>query len=235
MAIIFSPVTQDVLEGSFQPRPRHAFIMAHSAEQIADEDEGLAAVAIEELERSGFEPIKATDIPGTGDYLEKIINLIRGCGFGVAVFSPYTPAPTLGNIFFEVGMCHVFGRPVLMLKTDEAKTPSDFVRTEWVSLKRGKEDRFRQDVRSALQKIAESADFFQSLGDVAMEAEDVDYELAFERYKQAVLIGGNQQALARIEEIYDLLERKPAEDPLRMTRLKLRRSVGHFVKLVPGA
>lgn len=207
--------------------------MAHSAEQIADEDEELARGAVEELTRSAFVPIKATDVSGTGDYLEKIINLIRGCGFGVAVFSPYTPAPTLGNIFFEIGMCHVFGKPVLMLKTDEAKTPSDFVRTEWVSLKRGKEERFRQDVRSALQRIEESSDFFQSMGDVAMEAEDVDHELAFERYKQAVLIGGNRQALAQIEEIYDLLDRKPADDPLRMMRLKLRRAIGHFIKLTP--
>ncbi len=198
MAIIFSPVTQDVISGPYKPRPLHAFIMVHSAEHVADVEEKLHAVVREELKRKKFTPFKAADVGGTSDYLEKIIGLIRGCGFGVAIFSEYTPAPTMANIFFEVGMCHVFGKPVLLAKTEEAKIPSDFVRTEWVSLRKDKEERFRSDLGKALESIKEAGAFYKDMGDVALEADEVDYEVAFERLKQAVLIGGDETALTQI-------------------------------------
>ena len=185
MAIIFSPVTQGVLEGPFVPRPRDSFVMIHSAEQVAEEDIRLERIVGEELRRKDFKSVRATDVGGTGDYLEKIIQLIRGCGFGVAIFSEYTPAPTLANIFFEVGLCHVFGKPVLLAKTDTVSTPSDFVRTEWVSLRVGKEGRFRQDVRRSLNSIEDAGRFFVKTGEVALKAND--YELAFERYRQGYM------------------------------------------------
>lgn len=202
---------------------------------MAEEDEALAGVAAEELRRFGFIPLKAADVAGTGDYLEKIINLIRGCGFGVAVFSPYTPAPTLGNIFFEIGMCHVFGKPVLTLKTEEAKTPSDFVRTEWVSLRRGGEDRFRRDVRNALQAVEDAAGFFKRMADVALEAEQVDYELAFERYKQAVLIGGDEEAVRRIGHVQQALRADERGGQMEVSRLRLLEAVSQFLRLLPGS
>jgi hypothetical protein len=232
MAIIFSPVTQDVIEGPFIPRPRHAFVMMHSAEHISEAEKRVEAVVVDELADRNFSPIKATDVGGTTDYLEKIIGLIRGCGFGVAVFSEFTPAPTLANIFFEIGMCHMFGKPVLLAKTEEAKTPSDFVRTEWVSLKKGREDRFRSDVRKALSAIEQAAVFYRDMAEVAIEADDVDYEIAFERYRQAVLISADPEALAQIHLIYERLAAGGDENALRVSRRRLRADVGYFAKQV---
>lgn len=234
MAIVFSPVTQDVLEGAFQPRPRHAFVMAHSGDALAPDHVSLLSVAVAESSRAGFVPLKATEVPGTGDYLEKIIGLVRGCGFGVAVFSPYTPPPTLGNIFFEVGLCTVFGKPVVILKTEETKIPSDFVRTEWVSLGKGGEDQFRKNVRRSLNSVRESAEYFRRLGDVALAAERVDYELAFERYKQAILIRHDAGAVVRTEEIRTALEAGSQEHVMDVSRTKLLSSVREFLSLLPA-
>jgi hypothetical protein len=63
------------------------------------------AATREVLDEKNFTAITATDIRGTSDYLTKIIDLIRGCGFGFAIFSDLTPARTMGNIFFEAPNC----------------------------------------------------------------------------------------------------------------------------------
>ena len=126
--------------------------------------------------------IRATDVGGTGDYLEKIIGLIRGCGIGVAVFSEATPPATLANIFFEVGLCLMFGRPVILAKTAEAKTPSDFVRTEWVA-RYEDEGQFRTNLLATLDTLrGEVVCYYRSIAEVAIDADEIDYELAFERF-----------------------------------------------------
>lgn len=216
--------------------------MVHSGEAVAPEDLNLLRLAEEELGRARFTPIKAVDVGGTMDYLAKILGLIRGCGFGVAVFSERTPAPTLANIFFEVGLCHVFGKPVVLVKTEEARPPSDFVRTEWVSLRssNGKkalrdkgEAEFRGGLERALDYVGEAAAYYRDLGEYAMDPESVDYEVAFERFKQAVLIGGDREALEQIRKIHAALAGGSQTDPTRAMRQRLRKEVGQFLKLVP--
>ena len=235
MALVFSPVTQDVIEGPFQPRPRHAFLMLHSGDPRSRLDRELEGSTCEALSAEGFEAIRATDLPGTGDYLEKIIGLIRGCGLGIAVFTEATPPPTLANIFFEAGLCLMFGRPLILAKTAEAQTPSDFVRTEWVA-RTDDEGEFRATLSGTLQTLRdESVGYYRSLADVALEADEVDYEIAFERLAQAYLLGGRQADLGRLGEIYDAL-RSPSQDPrLHIVRRRLRTTVGHFVKLASEA
>jgi hypothetical protein len=232
VALIFSPVTEDVLGGPFKPLPRHAFLMLHGNERRADEDRDLERMVCEALDVRAFIPIRATDIGGTGDYLEKIIALIRGCGFGVAIFSEKTPAPTLANIFFEVGICHVFGKPVVFAKSDDAKMPSDFTRTEWVA-RRDDDDQFRDALLKTLSRIDALPDFYRKQADVAMEADDPDYEVAFERYRQAILIGDDAESRERIDEIYATLGGRASPVKLHAARARLRQAVGEFRTHVP--
>lgn len=232
MALIFSPVTEDVLEGPFKPLPRHAFLMLHDNEQRADEDRDLERIVCEALGARAFTPIRATDVGGTGDYLEKILTLIRGCGFGVAIFSEKTPAPTLANIFFEVGICLVFGKSVVFAKTQKAKVPSDFTRSEWIA--RGDDDdQFRESLLKSLARIEGLPEYYRKQADVALEADPPDYEGAFERYRQAVLIGDDGEARDRIEEIYSVLRGPASAAHLQVARARLQKSVGEFRALVP--
>ena len=231
MALVFSPVTQDVVEGPFRPRPRHAFLMLHSGERRSRLDRDLEESANDVLSESGFVPIRATDVGGTGDYLEKIIGLIRGCGLGVAIFTEATPPPTLANIFFEVGLCLMFGRPVILAKTAEATTPSDFVRTEWVAHYED-EDQFRSNLASTLATLRDEAvPYFRSIAEVAMDADEIDYEMAFERFAQAYFLGEEPEDLGRIRDISEAL-RSPSQDArLHIVRRRLRNAVGHFLQL----
>lgn len=233
MALIFSPVTEDVLGGSFKLLPRHAFLMLHGSATRAREDRDLERMVCEALGERSFTPIRATDVGGTGDYLEKIIGLIRGSGFGVAIFSEKTPAPTLANIFFEVGICLVFGKPVVLAKTADAPVPSDFTRSEWVA-RDGDDDQFRESLLKSLTRIGELAEFFRKRGDVALEADPPDYEGAFERYRQAVLIGDDSESRNRIDEIHAALRRRSPSADLGAARARLQQSVSEFRAHVPA-
>ena len=233
MAFLFSPVSQDVLEGPFQPRPRHAFLMLHSGERRSRLDREMDATVCAALDEAGLTPLRAADVGGVGDYLDKIVGLIRGCGLGVAIFSEATPPPTLANIFFEVGLCLMFGRPVVLAKTAEALTPSDFVRTEWVAQYED-EGQFQANLSRTLETITQHAPtFYRTIGAVALEADEVDYELAFERYMQAVLIAHAPADLRQIERIYADLRDPSRDDRLHVVRRRLRTSVGQFLKMVP--
>ncbi|HTR01273.1 MAG TPA: hypothetical protein VMH83_14840 [Candidatus Acidoferrum sp.] len=127
--------------------------------------------------------------------------MIRGCGFGTAIFSEFTPASTLANIFFEVALCNLLGKPVILVKTERAMAPSDFVRTEWVTYKDSKAQQFKTEFADSVNAVFKLAAYYEILGDIAMDAEFVDLELAFERYRQAYLITGGVIVKGKISQL----------------------------------
>lgn len=234
MALLFSPLSEALLEGPFRPFPRSAFLMLHSGSTIAPIEREMDSLTVKRLDRLKHPVKKATRQPGTKDYLEKIIQIIRGCGFGIAIFSENTPAPTLANIFFEIGLCGVLGKPVILVKSERAKPPSDFVRTEWITFKIGEHKRFRKDLDQSIQSVRDLATYYEELGDLAFDAEDADLELAFERYRQAILIADRQVVRNKINRILTALDdkTKPAHQ-LEASRSRLRTSIREFRKLLP--
>ena len=160
--------------------------------------------------------------------------MIRGSGFGTAIFSEYTPASTLANIFFEVALCNLLGKPVIIVKTKDAKAPSDFVRTEWVTYTTGKGAQLKKEFAGSVDAIIELAKYYDTLGDIAMEAEEIDLELAYERYKQSMLITNSTASKRKIKKILSRLS--DLSDPsssLKPARSRLRKSVAEFCKLLP--
>jgi hypothetical protein len=205
----------------------------------ASQAEAVMAGAVREILTSmRFHPVTAVDIRGTSDYLGKIVDLIRGCGFGVAIYCDQTPARTMGNIFFEVGVCGVLGKPVQLVLSGQRSTPSDFVRTEWIEYKAGQKGELRQALRESFDRIEQLAGFYKTLGQLAMEAPLADLELAFERFKQAVLIADDPGPRASIVEIRRRLEDTPrrrsgTRDDMASHRTRLLKAVSEFLALLP--
>jgi hypothetical protein len=233
MPLLFSPLSEGILEGPFKPFPRSAFIMLHSSRNVSKAEEQMDQVVSNCLARLDHPVRKASRQSGTKDYLEKIIQLIRGCGFGVAIFSELTPAATLANIFFEIGLCGVLGKPVILIKSEKAKPPSDFVRTEWITFY-DDSTRLRRDLEKYIKSIRELSSYYEDLGDLALAAEGVDLELAFERYRQAILIANREPVRTKIRNILASLgdDAEPAH-LLRASRSRLRKSIQEFDKLLP--
>lgn len=123
MALLFSPVDQTELVDAVEPRPRTAFLMLQLDGNLTATDQIMSSEVKDALARAEFNVVTASDVRGTGDYLHKILGLIRGCGFAVAVFSDRTPPRTLANVFFEVGMAGVLGKPVQLVLTGDTRHP----------------------------------------------------------------------------------------------------------------
>lgn len=236
MPLLFSPVDQAELIAPFDPRPRTAFVMLQLGEGVPPADQFMAAEVRAALADRNFSAVTASDVRGTGDFLSKIVNLIRGCGFAVAIFSDKTPARTLANIFFEVGVAGVLGKPVQLVLTGPNPAPSDFVRNEWIAYRPRRSADFRASLRASLGRMDELSAYYRTIGDVALEAERPDLELAFERYKQAVLIGGDRAAVAGVERVRDLVvaaRRAEGRDDMASHRERLDRAMSEFLRLLP--
>ena len=152
MPLIFSPVDLSELRGPFRPRPRSAFLMLQLGGTISSSEVRIKELVARSLLARNIEAVTAAAVPGTGDYLQKIVDLIRGCGFGFAIFSDLTPARSLANIFFEVGVAGVLGKPVQLPLAGPAPPPSDFVRTEWIRYDDAHEARFETQLTDVLGK-----------------------------------------------------------------------------------
>jgi hypothetical protein len=234
----FSPIDQSELANPYTPRPRGAFLMLRLGKGASQAEMEMAAAAREVLSSMCFQPVTAADIRGTGDYLGKIVDLIRGCGFGIAIYCDQTPARTMGNIFFEVGVCGVLGKPVQLVLSGQQATPSDFVRTEWLEYKAGQKLKLRRALRESFDRIEQLADFYGTLGQLAMEAQVADLELAFERFKPVILIAEGPEPRASIIEIRRRLEktprkRSPIRDDMASHRMRLLKAVSEFLASLP--
>jgi hypothetical protein len=212
--------------------------MMRLGNEVPQAEATIIRMTREILQQKHFAPVTAVDIKGKTDYLNKIVDLIRGCGFGIAIYSDQTPARTMGNIFFEVGICGLLGKSVQLVYTGEHATPSDFVRTEWIKYRPGREADLRRELESSFERIEELAEFYKKIGDIALGGEEADLELAFERYKQAVLISNHAQARQSISEISLRLKgvrkRRSVADDLSSHRVRLLKSVEEFLALLPA-
>jgi hypothetical protein len=211
--------------------------------RIAPAEETMATIVREILTNQRFTALTAAEVRRTTDFLHKIIDLIRGCGFGIAVFSDRTPARTLANIFFEIGVAAMLGKPVQLIWAGRnpkgTAAPTDFIRTEWIRYVVGEEGRFRDEVADAVSQIGEGATFYRQIGDVALNAPEPDLELAFERFKQAVLIADDDEARERINGVRDRLlavttnPRRQLDGDMASHRARLLRTVTEFIGLLP--
>jgi hypothetical protein len=82
-------------------------------------------------------------------------------------------------------------------------------------------------------KIVEGAEYYRTLGFLALEAERPDLEEAFERLKQAILISDDRRARAELKKLRDRLKkanasRSPRNDDLASHRTRLLQAVEEF-------
>ena len=87
MPLIFSPVDLSELRDPFSPRPKSAFLMLQLGGTIAGSEIRMRQLVSDALTDRGIAALTTEVVSGTGDYLKKIVDLLRACGFGFAIFS----------------------------------------------------------------------------------------------------------------------------------------------------
>lgn len=172
----------------------------------------------------GVRTIDASGTTGGKDYLERILGLIRGTGFTVAIFSHQTRETALANIALELGFAAMCGKPLVIVKSPEAAAPSDLKRTDWIEY----QDRlalFHQKLGQALDEIERLAEFENDLLQASLEAKSPDCAVALERANKGFLLSGDLHFVAAAERILEILnniDEASAIGDLERLRIEIR-------------
>lgn len=229
MPLVFSPLSEEVLDSPPKSLyPKCAFLMR----QIGDPppvDARMTAIVREVFERNGVGLKDARASTGGKDYLERILGLIRGTGFTVAIFSHETRPSAMSNIALELGFAAMCGKPLVIIKSQEATAPSDLTRTDWIEFSDDDEASFRDRLGQALESVGELAALEETVLDVAVDARTMDCAVALERVTKAFLLTGDEGLLAHGDEISRRLTvAAPLEGIADFDRL--RREASTFVR-----
>lgn len=201
MALVFSPLSEDTLLTT--PRtlfPGCAFIMRQIGNPPAL-DEAMGAIVKEVFDARSIGIKDADASTGAKDFLERILGLIRGTGFTVAIFSEDTRGTAMANIALELGFASMCGKPLVIIKSKAAAAPSDLTRTDWIEYDPEDDARFRTKLNQAIDELMEIAAFTELLLDTAMDAPSMDCAIAFERASKAFLLTKEPRFLDSAEEI----------------------------------
>jgi len=201
VALVFSPLSEDTLLTT--PRtlfPGSAFIMRQIGNPPAL-DETMAAIVKEVFHARSIGMKDADASTGAKDFLERILGLIRGTGFTVAIFSQDTRGTAMANIALELGFASMCGKPLVIIKSTAAAAPSDLTRTDWIEYDPDDDARFRAKLNQAIDELMEIAAFTELLLDTAMDAPAMDCAVAFERASKAFLLTKQTRFLDSAEEI----------------------------------
>lgn len=206
MPLVFSPLSEELLE--LPPKrlyPRSAFVMRQigAAPRI---DSTIHTQVVRLFKDRGIGVVDATGTTGGKDYLERILGLIRGTGFTVAIFSHETRATALANISLELGFAAMCGKPLVIVKSPEAVAPSDLKRTDWIDFENGKPTLFNRKLGQALEEVQRLADFENDLIQASLEARSPDCAVARERANKGFLLSGEMHFVTAAERILKILE-----------------------------
>lgn len=192
-------------------------------------DERMAAIVQDVFAGRGIGTKDADASTGGKDFLERILGLIRGTGFTVAIFSEDTRGTAMANIALELGFAAMCGKPLVIVKSKVAQAPSDLTRTDWIEYEAGDEVRFRHKLGQALDEIKAVAAYTETLLDVALEAPAMDCAIAFERASKAFLLTKEERFLASAD-LIDIRLRDAAKGDNIADLERVRGEVSMFIR-----
>jgi hypothetical protein len=208
--------------------PRHAFVMRQIGNP-PDLDLAMTAIVREVFEGRGIQLKDADASTGGKDFLERILGLIRSTGFTIAIFSNKTRVTAMANIALELGFAAMCGKPLIIVKSEKAKAPSDFTRTDWITYSPTQEVRFRSKLEQALDSVESLVEYENTLLTVALGARSPDCAIAFERANKGFLLSGEQRFIDSAAAILDVLMRV-AEGNTIADLERLRSDLNTFIR-----
>ena len=231
MPLVFSPLTEETI--STPPKrllPRSAFLMRQLGEPPAIDVE-MTQIVAEVFAGRRHPCIDADGNLGGGDFLERILGLIRSTGFTIAVFSEETRTTAFANIALELGFAAMCGKPLVIVKSRAARVPSDLTRTDWIEYDPTRPDLFRRKLNQAADQIGEVVEYEHTLLMTALAARNMDCAVAFERANKGWLLSGEDRFVEAAQALLDRLT-ATALDPDTIDDLsRLINEVRAFVRM----
>lgn len=229
MPLVFSPLTEKVLDSPpTRLLPKRAFVMRQLGEP-PEIDLAMTAAVTEAFEARGFSCVDADTTTGGKDYLERILGLIRGTAFTVAIFSDETRGTAMANIALELGFAAMCGKPLVVVKSEKAAAPSDLKRTDWIVYDPDKPKAFDRKIKQAIDEIEQFGDYEENLLEVALEAKAPDCGVALERAIKGFLLTADECFIEAAEALVIVLD-KVDEDGSISDLERLRTETKTFVR-----
>ena len=203
MPLVFSPLSEELLD--LPPKrlfPKHAFIMRQLGDPPAI-DLSMNATVVRLFQERGFDTIDADASTGSKDYLERILSLIRGTGFTVAIFSHDTRPTAMANIALELGFAAMCGKPLVIVKSPEAAAPSDLKRTDWIEYDHVQPAEFNRKFMQAVDEIERLFNFEDELLQTSLDARSPDCAVGLERANKGFLLSGDERFVRAAEDLAD--------------------------------
>ncbi len=192
--IAYNPNNGDPLTHRIEYKPRTCLLMTKLGASVSEGIQTIRAQLAECLNDFQFRAIDAESEVTGKDLLEKIWKLILAVPLGIAIVHKDMNAGTLGNVFYEVGMMHAYGKETLIVKQQGMRIPSDLVRTEYVEYG----DAFDTKISMYMRNVVKLGEHY---GDMAENFAQGNPLLAIDYLRRAYLILGDSAIQTRKAEI----------------------------------
>ncbi|MBW6471423.1 MAG: hypothetical protein K0A90_09420 [Methanosarcinaceae archaeon] len=171
--------------------------MTKLGQPISSEIEDIRVELHKILDKQQIKEIDAESIVTGRDFLMKIWNLITTVPLGIAIIDNNMSGQTLSNIFYEIGFMQACGKETLVIKTKDAKIPSDFIRTEYVE--------YGNHFENKLDKFFNTFFALPEYYDNMAEALENNPLLVIDYLRRAYLISGDAEYKKKANIIYNEL------------------------------
>jgi hypothetical protein len=146
------------------------------------------------LKTNDYHEIDAESSLTGRDFLVKIWGMIFQVPIGIAIITRFTTRKTIANIFYETGILQAYGKETLVIKTKDAKVPSDFIRTEYLE--------YSDDFENNLHKYFNFISSLQGHFDMMAKQLKNDPLLAIDYMRRAFLITGDKTYREKARQLY---------------------------------
>jgi hypothetical protein len=102
---------------------------------------------------------------------------------------------TIANIFYEIGVLNALGKDTIVVKSNDFKIPSDFVRTEYINYDKN----FDKKINSFLTDVLELAEHY----DLLAENLENNPSLSIDYWRRAFLISGDYEYLDKAKNLFE--------------------------------
>ncbi|PJB28074.1 hypothetical protein CO110_10630 [Candidatus Desantisbacteria bacterium CG_4_9_14_3_um_filter_40_11] len=192
--ILYKPTDGDVQTTKIEYRPKTCFVMTKIGTPIPREVKKIREKLTEVLSKYEMKEIDAgSEITGR-DFLLKIWQMIVAVPLGIAIIDDSMSSNTLCNVFYEVGLTHALGKETIVIKAENTKVPSDFVRTEYINF----DNKFEENLKKYFRTYFELANHYET---VAYQLERNPL-LAIDYLRRAYLISGNKELQVKAKKLH---------------------------------
>jgi hypothetical protein len=193
--IIYSPITGEVLTSSIKFEPRSCFIMTQLGGKKTKELEEIRLAISNFLKSINYNEVDASSYITGRDFLEKIWKRILAVPVGIAILTSDMSLTTVANIFYELGLLDALGKESIVIKSENFKIPSDFVRTEYISY----DKEFKSNIKKFFENVYEREKHYSLMSELMKK----DVVLSIDYLKRAYLISGHLKYKIEAEKLFN--------------------------------